>query len=124
MYKGKVTANTNPWTETIKPYMAKIFGSDVLRAKTLAILPVAWAPSTTATYGSTIRRYFDCYDEHMLAPLFATPPHMARYVAWLGQLRTIKASSLQPYQSAVNGFFKGHGFETVALGDLVDEVRT
>eukprot|EP00873_Tetraselmis_striata_P042578 jgi/Tetstr1/462842/TSEL_007792.t1 len=31
---------------------------------------------------------------------------------------TIKASSLQPYLSAVNSFFKNHGREPMALGDL------
>jgi hypothetical protein len=48
---------------------------------------------------------------------------MAWYVEWLGQLGTIKASSLQPYTSVVNGFFKDHGIEAVALGDLVRKVR-
>jgi hypothetical protein len=41
-----VTANTKPWIETIKPYMTKILGSDVLGAKTLALLSAAWAPIT------------------------------------------------------------------------------
>jgi hypothetical protein len=36
---------------------------------------------------------------------------------------TVKASSLQPYQSTVNGFFKGHGLKAFALGDLVAKVR-
>jgi len=107
----------------MKPYMTKILGSDALGTKTLALLAAAWAPSTAATYGSTIRRYFDFCTEQRLAPLAATPAHMARYVAWLGQLGTIKASSLQPYLSAVNGFFKDHGLEAVALGDLVAKVR-
>jgi hypothetical protein len=44
---------------------------------------------------------------------------MAKYVAWLGQLGTIKASSLQPYLSTINGFIKDHGLEAVAFGDLV-----
>eukprot|EP00873_Tetraselmis_striata_P020247 jgi/Tetstr1/440511/TSEL_028834.t1 len=48
---------------------------------------------------------------------------MARYVTWLGNLGTIKASSLQPYLSAVNNFFKDHGREPMALGDLVNRVR-
>jgi hypothetical protein len=48
---------------------------------------------------------------------------MARYVAWLGQLGTIKASSLQPYMCAITGFFKDHGLEAFALGDLVAMVR-
>jgi hypothetical protein len=48
---------------------------------------------------------------------------MASNVAWLGQVGTIKASSLQPYLSAINGFFKERGLEAVALGDLVAKVR-
>jgi hypothetical protein len=48
---------------------------------------------------------------------------MARYVAWLGQLGTIKASSLQYDMSAVNAFFNDHGLEALALGDLVAKVR-
>eukprot|EP00873_Tetraselmis_striata_P025113 jgi/Tetstr1/445377/TSEL_003390.t1 len=34
-----------------------------------------------------------------------------------------QASSLQPYMSAVNNFFKDHGREPMALGDLVSKVR-
>jgi site-specific recombinase XerD len=107
----------------MKPYMTKILGSDALGATTLTFLAAAWAPSTVATYGSTIRRYFDFCTEQQLAPLAATPVHMARYVAWLGQLGTIKASSLQHYLSTVNRFFKDHGLEAIALGDLVAKVR-
>jgi hypothetical protein len=107
----------------MKPYMTKIIGSDALGATTLALLSAAWAPSTAAKYGNTIRRYFDFCEEHQLAPLAATPAHMARCVAWLGQLSTIKASSLQPYTSALNGFFEDHGLEAIALGDLVAKVR-
>ena len=60
--------------------MARILGFDALGATTLALLSAAWAPSTATTYGSTIRRYFDLCNEHKLAPLSATPAHMARYV--------------------------------------------
>jgi hypothetical protein len=107
----------------MKPYMSRILGSDALGATTPILLSAAWAPITIVRYGSTIRRYFDLREEHLLAPLAAIPAHMARYVAWLGQLCTIKASSLQPYLSAVNGFFKDHGLEPVALGNLVAKVR-
>jgi hypothetical protein len=48
---------------------------------------------------------------------------MAILVAWLGNLGTIKASGLQPYLSAVNKFYKDHGRELVALGDMVARVR-
>eukprot|EP00873_Tetraselmis_striata_P010206 jgi/Tetstr1/430470/TSEL_020278.t1 len=47
------------------------------------------------------------------------PGTMARYATWLGNLGTIKASSLQPYMSAVNNFFKDHGREPMAPNDLV-----
>jgi hypothetical protein len=48
---------------------------------------------------------------------------MARFVTKLGNLGTIKASSLQPYLSAVNNFYKDCGREPIALGDLVTRVR-
>jgi hypothetical protein len=115
-----VKANTtNPWIETMKTYMTKIFGSDVLGTKTLALLSATWTPSTTS---STIRRYFVLCEEHRLAPLGATPVHMASYVVWLGQLNTIKASSLQTNLSAVNGFFKDHGLEAISLDDQIAKV--
>jgi hypothetical protein len=37
-YRVIVTAYTNPWIETMKPYMTNIFGYDVLGAHTLALL--------------------------------------------------------------------------------------
>jgi hypothetical protein len=91
-YKVTVTANTYPWIETMKPYMTIILGSDALGGTTLALLFAAWAPSTSSTYGNAIRRHFDFCEEHRLEPLAATPAHMSRYVVWLGQLGTIKAS--------------------------------
>jgi hypothetical protein len=48
---------------------------------------------------------------------------MARYIAWIGERGTIKVTSLQLYLLAVNGFFKDHGAEQVAQGDLVAKVR-
>jgi hypothetical protein len=48
---------------------------------------------------------------------------MARYIAWIGERGTIKATSLQPYLSTVKGFFKDHGAESFAQGDLVAKVR-
>jgi hypothetical protein len=48
---------------------------------------------------------------------------MARYIAWIGERGTIKATSLQPYLSAGSGFFKDHGAEPVAHGDSVAKVR-
>jgi hypothetical protein len=107
----------------MKPYMTKTFPFDVPGAKTLALLSATWAPGTTLTYGNIMHHYFDLCDEYRLAPLAATPARMVRYVAWLGKLGTIKVSSIQPQFSAVYGFFKDHGLEASALGDLVAEVK-
>jgi hypothetical protein len=49
-YKVTVITNTNPWIETINPYMSRILGLDALGATTLVALHfAAWAPSTTIT---------------------------------------------------------------------------
>jgi hypothetical protein len=40
-YIVSVTAITNPLIDTMKPYIAKMIGSDVLGAKTLALVSVA-----------------------------------------------------------------------------------
>jgi hypothetical protein len=48
---------------------------------------------------------------------------MARYIAWIVERGTMKATSMQPCLSAVNGFFKDHGAEPVAQGDLVAKIR-
>eukprot|EP00873_Tetraselmis_striata_P013194 jgi/Tetstr1/433458/TSEL_022732.t1 len=56
-------------------------------------------------------------------PLGATPATVARYIAWQGLLRTVKAASLQPYLSAINDFYRNHGAEPVAQGDLINKVR-
>jgi hypothetical protein len=77
-HKITVTTTANPWIETMKPYMTRILGFDALGASTLGLLSASWAPSKAETYGSSIRRYFDFCEEHQLAPLVATPAHMAR----------------------------------------------
>jgi hypothetical protein len=48
---------------------------------------------------------------------------MARYIAWIGERGTIKETSIQPYLSAMNGFFRYHGSELVGQSDLVGKVR-
>eukprot|EP00873_Tetraselmis_striata_P039174 jgi/Tetstr1/459438/TSEL_004807.t1 len=48
---------------------------------------------------------------------------VAWYVTYLGYLGAIKATSLHPYLSAVNGFFHDHGLAAMAVGPLVSKVR-
>jgi hypothetical protein len=48
---------------------------------------------------------------------------MVRYTAWLALLGTIAASSLQPYFSAVNKFFRDHQRQPIAVGELLADAR-
>eukprot|EP00873_Tetraselmis_striata_P014170 jgi/Tetstr1/434434/TSEL_023534.t1 len=98
-------------------------GTDTHGVQTLELLSAAWAPTTAASYASCMKQYFRLCEEEKRPALAADPRTMARYVTWLGNLGTIKASSLQPYLSAVNSFFKDHGREPMAVGDLVSRVR-
>eukprot|EP00873_Tetraselmis_striata_P035597 jgi/Tetstr1/455861/TSEL_042650.t1 len=70
-----------------------------------------------------MKQYSRFCEEERRPALAADPGTMARYITWLGNLGTIKASSLQPYLSAVNNFFKDHGREPMALGNMVSMVR-
>eukprot|EP00873_Tetraselmis_striata_P009406 jgi/Tetstr1/429670/TSEL_019567.t1 len=104
--------------------MTRVLGSDTLGVQTLELLSVAWAPANAASYASCMKQHFRFCEEERRPTLAADPGTMARYVTWLGNMGTIKASSLlPPYLSAVNNFFKDHGREPMALGDLVSRVR-
>jgi site-specific recombinase XerD len=98
----------------MRPYMQRLLGTNSLGAKTLELLTAAWAESTSDTYNNAIKSYFKFCEEQGLPPLAATAATMARYIAWIGERGTIKATSLQPYFSTVNMFFKDHGAEPVA----------
>jgi site-specific recombinase XerC len=106
----------------MRPYMQRLLGTDSFGEKTLELLTAAWARSTPDTYNNAIKPHFQFCEEQGLPPLAATVATMARYIAWIGERDTIKATSLQPYLSAMNGFFKDHGAEPVAQGDLEAKV--
>jgi hypothetical protein len=122
-YKVEVAGCNNPWAASMRPYMQRLMGIDSLGARTLELLTAACAKRTSDTYNSAIKPYFLLCEEQGLPPLAATAATMARYIAWIGERGTIKATSLHPYLSAVNGFFKDHGAEPIAQGDLVAKVR-
>jgi hypothetical protein len=118
-----VAGCNNPWAASMRPYMQRLLGIDNLGGKTLELVTAAWAKSTSDTYISAIKPYFMFCKEQGLPPLVATTATMARYIAWIGERGTIKATSMQPYLSPVSGFFKDHGAEPVAQGDLVAKLR-
>jgi hypothetical protein len=118
-----VAGCNNPWAASMRPYMQHLMGTDNLGAKPLELLTAAWAKSTSDTYNNAIKPYFQFCEEQGLPPLAATTATIARYIAWIGERGTIKATSMQPYLSTVCGCFKDHGADPVAQGDLVAKVR-
>jgi hypothetical protein len=48
---------------------------------------------------------------------------MIHYTAWLALLGTVAASSLQPYFSAVNKFFRDHQRQPIAVVELLGDAR-
>jgi hypothetical protein len=112
----------NHWADLMRPYMQRLMGTDKLGAKTLELLTATLAISTPDTYNRAIKPYFEFSEEQGIPPLAATTPTMARYIAWIGERGTIKATSMQSYLSHVNGFFIDHGVKAVSQSDLVGKV--
>jgi hypothetical protein len=83
----------------MRPYMQRLLGTNSLGEKTLELLTAAWGKSTSDTYNNAIKPYFQFCEEQGLPPLAATAATMARYIAWIGECGTIKASSVQPLNS-------------------------
>jgi hypothetical protein len=122
-YKLEIAGCNYPWADSMRPYMQRLHGTNTLGAKTLELLTATWAKSTSETYGSAIKPYFEFPEDQCLPPLAAATTTMARYIAWIGERGTVKATSLQPYISAANGFFRDHCAKPLAHGDLVKKVR-
>jgi hypothetical protein len=122
-YKIEVAGCTNPRAALMRPYMQRLLGIDSHGAKTLELVTNAWARSTSDTYNIAIKPYFHFCEEQGLPSLAAIAATMARYIAWIVERGTIQATSMQPYLSSVNMFFKDHGAEPFAQGDLAGKVQ-
>jgi hypothetical protein len=121
-YKIELAGCNNPWAASMRPYMQRLMGTNSLGSKMLEVLTAAWAKSTSDTYISAIKPYFQFREEQGLPPLAATAATMAPYIAWIRERGTIKVTSLQPYLSTMSSFFKVYGAEPVAQGDLAAKV--
>jgi hypothetical protein len=100
-----------------------LLGTDKLGVTAVALLSNSLAPSMYASYDSALRQFFIFCTEEKIAPLQATPATMVRYTAWLALQGTVAASSLQPYFSAVNKFFRDHQRQPIAVGELLADAR-
>jgi hypothetical protein len=61
--------------------------------------------------------------EKVSPPLHTTLATLVRYTTWLGVLGTVAASSMQPYFSTVNKYFRDHQLPSIAVGDLLADAR-
>ena len=112
-----------PWSADLAETFQDLLGTDKLGVTAVALLSNSLAPSTYASYDSALRQFFIFCTQENIAPLQATPATMVRYTAWLALLGTVAASSLQPYFSAVNKFFRDHQRQPIAVGDLLADAR-
>jgi hypothetical protein len=87
----------------MRPYMQRLLGTDSFGAKAFELLTAAWAKSMSDTYNSAIKPYIELCEKQGLPPPAAAAATMARYIAWIRERDTIKATSMQPYLSTVNG---------------------
>jgi hypothetical protein len=112
-----------PWSADLAETFQDLLGADKLGVTAVALLSNSLAPSTYASYDSALRQFFIFCTEENIAPLQATPASMVRYTVWLALLGTVAASSLQPYLSAVNMFFRDHQRQPIAVGELLADGR-
>jgi hypothetical protein len=112
-----------PWSADLAETFQDLLGTDKLGVTAVALLSNSLAPSTYASYDSALRQFFILCTGENIAPLQATPAKMVRYTAWLALLGTVAASSLQPYFSAVNKFFRDHRRQPIAVGELLADAR-
>jgi hypothetical protein len=112
-----------PWSADLAETFQDLLGTDKLRVTAVAQLSNSLAPSTYASYDSALIQLFILCTKENIAPLQATPATMVRYTAWLALLGTVAASSLQPYFSAVNKFFRDYQRQPIAVGELLADAR-
>jgi hypothetical protein len=72
------------------------------------LLTGSLVPITYNNHGTGMRRFTIFGDEHGITPLHATAADMMCFTTWLARGGTLTASSLQPYFSSINTYFRDH----------------
>jgi hypothetical protein len=119
LYRLQTDSTQAPWSSDLAETFHPLLGTDKLGVTAITLFSNSLAPSMYANYDSALRQFFAFCIEENIAPLQATPATMIRYIAWLALLGTVAASSLQPYFSAVNKYFRDHQRQPIAVGELL-----
>ena len=98
-------AGLAPWQEAMLPRLRAVLGEGP-DADTAIRLLARGAPTTLASYDSKWARFQEYCDAHGRSCLPAEPSTCALYVAHIANKGTVRASSLQPYLSAINWVHK------------------
>jgi hypothetical protein len=107
----------------MRNHVKALVGTDDMGDLVLDLLTGSLAPTTYNNYGTGMRRVTVSCDEEGVTPLHAAAADMLRFTTWLARAGTVAATSLQPYFSTINKFFRDHLNEPVALGPLLTDAR-
>jgi hypothetical protein len=102
----------------MRNHVGALVGTDDMGDLVLDLLTGSLAPNTTYNnYITGMRRFTDFCDEEGITPLHANAADMLRFTPCLARARTVAATSLQPFFSAINKKIRDHLKEPVGPWD-------
>jgi len=118
-YALRAPTSQAPWLASMGAALTPLLGTDALGSLALALLASSKEQNTYDGYLSELNHFFDFCRLESITPLEVTNPQVVRYIAYMGSLNTIAASSMQPYLSAINRLLQDHQRQPVAMGPMV-----
>lgn len=107
--------------DAVRPHYTHWLGQDELGSLAAELVLQRHAASTVSSYGTGVRRFLEYCAVSGLIPLQATTADILRYISWLALQGTVHADSIRGYLTGLNGYFRDHLVEPVALGRLVTD---
>ena len=107
--------------DAVRPHYTAWLGQDQLGSLAAELVLQRHAASTVSSYGTGVRRFLEYCAASGLVPLQATTADILRYISWLALQGTVHAKSIRGYLTSLNGYFRDHLVEPVALGRLVTD---
>ena len=107
----------------MQAHLGRILGRDSIGTAAMTLVQSSLSQSSYATYSTGLKRFLEFCSREGTDPLTAGTGTVVRYIAYLGQQRSVAAGSLQPYLSAINRWRQDLGAPAVAMGPLVTAAR-
>lgn len=115
-----------PWKEALRRHWKRRLGDCAEADEIVELLGQSLTPSTARNYGETVARFIDWCgaQSDKPSPLPAATKTVVRWVvADVCHDDKVRATSLQPYLSAINRIHRDLEMAEPALGHLVQQVR-